>query len=337
MHEVPYPTLDFGGHALTLRSAQGPQSTILQPDGGGGILLFESGEGPDTVVDGFTLRGVSQLDFPFGLALIVRDSSPTIRNCVFAGNRAVGLVTSGSAVGIRGGYLRMENCTITGNLSNNDSGSGAGGLSVGGGASVLLERCVLHGNCARDAQVINGSLTLNCCIVGSVYVDAEDGQVTYLNDIPGDPLFCDPPFCGDLDIDPSTLRVDASSPALPENNACGVLIGALGVGCPPADLPGQESTSARLALSRPWPNPSSGAFRFELNLLAAGEVRVDLHDAQGRHFAQVFSGRLPVGGHQLSHRWDDAPIASPGLLWLRAVLPGPLGPEVHTQRVVRVR
>ena len=52
--------IDFLGKAITVRSEQGPDVTVI--DGGspsnpdrGSVVVFENGEGPDSVLDGFTL------------------------------------------------------------------------------------------------------------------------------------------------------------------------------------------------------------------------------------------------------------------------------------------
>lgn len=67
--------IDFGGKALVLRSENGAASTRIE--GGANGMLFQSGEGPETVVSGLTLSGQT------GRAVVITDGSPTIRECTF--------------------------------------------------------------------------------------------------------------------------------------------------------------------------------------------------------------------------------------------------------------
>lgn len=95
----------FNGKAVTVRSENGPENCIL--DGGGVIaraFVFDRGEGSDSVLEGFTIRGFEYVfefcynemypyssyifgDYPFGGAILCYDSSPTLRNCIIHDNR----------------------------------------------------------------------------------------------------------------------------------------------------------------------------------------------------------------------------------------------------------
>ena len=52
-----FETIDFLGKAITLRSADGPQLTIIDGSGAGSVVQCVTGEGFDTVLDGFTITG----------------------------------------------------------------------------------------------------------------------------------------------------------------------------------------------------------------------------------------------------------------------------------------
>jgi hypothetical protein len=80
-------TIDFKGKAIALRSSGGSELTVI---GGSGlnqsVVRCGSGEGPDTVLQGFTIAGGSSV---FGGDMRNGGSSPTVLDCVFKGNGAI--------------------------------------------------------------------------------------------------------------------------------------------------------------------------------------------------------------------------------------------------------
>ncbi len=106
--------LIFKGKKITLKSVTGPADTTINCENRGTAMIFIHGEGPDTVIDGFTIR------YSDTGAIYMEDASPTITNCVIKNNTAN---RSGAAIGC---YLNsaptITNCTIKFNDSN-----GAGG------------------------------------------------------------------------------------------------------------------------------------------------------------------------------------------------------------------
>jgi hypothetical protein len=85
-----FETINFLGKAITLRSSDGPAATVIDamaygPGGWATVVICESGEGPDTVLDGFTIRGGRA---PDGGGMRNINSSPTITRCIFRDNGA---------------------------------------------------------------------------------------------------------------------------------------------------------------------------------------------------------------------------------------------------------
>jgi len=82
-----YPeTIDFKGKAIALRSSG--RSKITAIDGSGlnqAVVRCVSGEGPGTVLQGFTIAGGSAI---FGGGMRNEGSSPTVLGCIFKGNSA---------------------------------------------------------------------------------------------------------------------------------------------------------------------------------------------------------------------------------------------------------
>ena len=89
--------LDFLGKAITLRSESGnPAACIIDCEGVGTEqhwgVRFSSGEGPQSLLQGITIRGGSVGIWPgpvIGATVCCEnESAPTIRDCVFYGNHA---------------------------------------------------------------------------------------------------------------------------------------------------------------------------------------------------------------------------------------------------------
>lgn len=81
--------IDFKGKAITLASTSGPDVTIL--DRYWTVVHCWNGEGPDTVLDGFTIRNGSGTEIGFdkyGGGMLNEHSSPTVNNCIFYDNSA---------------------------------------------------------------------------------------------------------------------------------------------------------------------------------------------------------------------------------------------------------
>jgi carboxypeptidase T len=80
---------------------------------------------------------------------------------------------------------------------------------------------------------------------------------------------------------------------------------------------GDAITPARLDLSPPAPDPVRGSARFAFALQVAGDVRLELFDALGRHVRTLAAGSLPAGRHVRA--WDtrdDAGRAAPAGVYL---------------------
>ncbi len=99
----------------------------------------------------------------YGGGLYSRNSSPTLANCVFSGNSAVGV--AGGAVHSDASSPSMINCTFAGNSS-----SKGGGLACYKGSIVVMRNCIVWGNTAGTGdQLYRSSSTVTVtytCIQG---------------------------------------------------------------------------------------------------------------------------------------------------------------------------
>ena len=163
--------IDFGGRAITVRSENGPQSCIIDCRGKGRAFFFQSGEGKDAVLEGFTITNGGGVDH--GGAVRCVASSPTIRNCILVKNSAdlygggmcnsygssplvvncafeENSCSSSRLVGYGGAMANMQNsspavqdCTFTANSANS-----GGGMANVDDSSPRVIRCAFNGNFA---------------------------------------------------------------------------------------------------------------------------------------------------------------------------------------------
>ena len=161
--------LDFNGKAITVRSENGAATCIIDCEGLGRGLIFQSGETAASVVDGFTITNgyASTSGWPgnCGGGIYCLYSSPTITNCTITGNTA-----SIEGGGIYCAYAdpTITNCTIR----SNSAGIAAGGISCTNYSSPTIANCTISGNsadrfgggirCAQSSPAIT-----NCTITGN--------------------------------------------------------------------------------------------------------------------------------------------------------------------------
>lgn len=163
--------IDFLGKAITVRSQNGAGATTIDSQGAalwpdhphGAVVRMISGEGPQSVLEGFTITGGST---PFGETgyggIYCAGLSPTIRGCVVTGN------SGGTGGGVLGNAV-LERCIVTGNdsmpygdgggvygaptivdslITGNRSGGLGGGVFATGPCTIT--RTILDGNVAGN-------------------------------------------------------------------------------------------------------------------------------------------------------------------------------------------
>jgi len=141
-----FENIDFLGKAITVKSSSGPKVTII--DGGhlNSVVTFDTNEGPDSVLHGFTIQnGEATYTSSYqGGGIRVNSASPTITGNVITNN-----LTVASGGGIQ---LSFSNSLVQGNtISNNSeapgySGGDGGGLEVGGVGSAQIIGNVIENN-----------------------------------------------------------------------------------------------------------------------------------------------------------------------------------------------
>ena len=122
-----YENINFLGKAITVKSAEGPEVTVIDGNQQGSVVAFLDGEGADSILEGFTVTNGNgtYLNPPgsfggyLGGGIYCNEASPTLINNIIDGNAA------GLGAGV-GGYKSSPQ--IIGNvISNNSADSDAGG------------------------------------------------------------------------------------------------------------------------------------------------------------------------------------------------------------------
>lgn len=138
--------IDFKGKAITVRSANGPATTIIDGGSISCVVRFVTAETSSAVLSGFTIqhgRGADVCLFE-GAGIFVDASSPTITGNVIADNEGC----DGVGIGVGFGSPLIQGNLIT---RNHRSPSCSGGLG-GGGISIRG---------ASSAQIIGNTITAN--------------------------------------------------------------------------------------------------------------------------------------------------------------------------------
>jgi len=140
--------INFLGKDVFVRSAQGPEVTIIDGDMSGSVVSFHNGESAAAVLDGFTIRngsGTFRDGDVFGGGIFISDStSPCLKNLIVHGNS----VSGGSLFGGGGIYVgqnshpRLSKLTV---MSNHSDLAG-GGLLIDKGSNPILELVTIVNN-----------------------------------------------------------------------------------------------------------------------------------------------------------------------------------------------
>ncbi len=156
--------INFMGKAITVRSEQGPDGTIIDGGGAGPVVTFQSGETRASVLRGFTVRGGYIAHS--GGGIYIWNASPTVEGNVIADNRAC----SGAGIYSQFGSPLVANNRITRNASTGCTGGWGMGVYVGGNSSAEIVDNEISEN--RGEAASGGGLALfaagNATVSGNV-------------------------------------------------------------------------------------------------------------------------------------------------------------------------
>lgn len=190
--------LDFGGKAITVRSENGPSYCIIDCNGSPNEphqgFTFQSGEGPNSILSGFTVTGGYSNDKYWQLINCEPNCTPRIINCLFRGN-------SSGVFGGGGGTVspgpELINCTFYDNSGLEDVGIIVSYYTPHGDeAAITLNNCILVRNEPEEFSY------KSCCKCGCGHINVnysvlesgwKDTAWTWSHEIiTADPCFADP-------------------------------------------------------------------------------------------------------------------------------------------------
>ena len=208
--------IDFKGKAITLRSTVGPKITIIDAtDLDDTVVTCVSGEGKDTVLDGFTITGGNPIaPFPnnLGGGMFNEGSSPTVTRCIFLENTAGNgggmynlnsspavvdckfVANSATGVGVPGGFggsgmvVNNSNPVVINCIFvKNDMTNNGGGMYIWGDSIATVVNCTFFHNWVGDRgggiMIAPNGGSPQAIITNSVFwangdhLSAESGQI----------------------------------------------------------------------------------------------------------------------------------------------------------------
>jgi len=149
--------INLNGKAITVVSVAGPKTTII--DGGhiSSVVTINSGETPDSILKGFTLRNGTATENGGG-GIMIYESSPTIEENIIEKNTACG--GGGGGVYLDSSSADVKNNVIRNNAQGNCSGGiGGGGIAVSGASSAQIIGNIIEKNSWSSAS--GGGIALN--------------------------------------------------------------------------------------------------------------------------------------------------------------------------------
>ena len=184
--------LNFNGKAITLRSAGGAGGVVIDVAGQGRGVVFNNGEGPDSVLDGITIKnGRAER----GGGIYIENASPTIINCTIIKNATTVSNGMGGGIYVSNGAPRIINCTVADNTAQ---GYG-GGLYATGSPRPTVSSSIFWNNRANTA--------LNQFGYSAATVEYSDVQGGYAG-------------AGNIDADPRFVNTAADNYHLQTNSPC---------------------------------------------------------------------------------------------------------------------
>jgi len=193
-----FENIDFDGKAITVTSTGGAGVTIIDGGKNRSVVVFENGEGLDSVLDGFTITNGSAT--PNGGGICCDSSSPTIINNTISNSVAVyggGIICydhaspdikyntiCGNTIPYSGGGICCWNYsspTITDNIiSGNRCNNGGGGIYCYDNSSPVITNNIVTTNTASNSEgggiyfiddssptITNNTITGNTAIYGA--------------------------------------------------------------------------------------------------------------------------------------------------------------------------
>jgi hypothetical protein len=186
--------IDFLGKAITVESAKGPNTTII--DGGNvySVVTFTANEGPSSILSGFTIQNGNALDTPAseGGGIAIENASPTIKGNVIQQNFGA---SAGGGIGVGFGSPIIKNNVIRNNTQTPQiDGGGGGGISLRGEGTAQIIGNVIENNTWTNVGAGfggaimlfgSGSTLIKNNIIQGNEAGSQGAAIWMVNEVPG--------------------------------------------------------------------------------------------------------------------------------------------------------
>ncbi len=203
----------YFGKAITVRSENGPENTIVDCEQEGIGFIFSNYEDADSVLTGFKIiNGYNERGGEYAAGIQIDESGPTITNCIIQGNNGRGIsimpfswpiitdsiISENSGGGIFCSHVSeasIINCKIIDNyietIEADVTGRG-GGMHVAGNTYTTIINCIISGNSVENGYgggiyaedylvMVNSIISKNSAYNGGgIYFDtlsSDDGYI----------------------------------------------------------------------------------------------------------------------------------------------------------------
>lgn len=245
----------------------------------------------------------------------IEDTHLEIDRCTFIGNTADfhaaclyswtatmhvsnSVFMSNSSLDVSGGIYYCDNAggIVQNNTfhGNSSPGETAATILVQESPSVVVTRNIIAGEVSgHGLEASDCTFSHTCNLFWDNEMNDIEGMDPDPTEIFEDPLFCDPEL--------GNLSIAYESPAAPENNDCGFLIGALEPDChiygQSTRLAMSPATPEKLTLHQNSPNPFNPSTRIAYYLPGAAHVTIDVYDVRGRLVSRLVDDFESRGDH----------------------------------------
>lgn len=312
------------------------ETTIIDGDSIGSVFTFDNGEGPNSIVTGFTIRRGKNED---GGGFYCYGSSPTIMYNIIRNNTARRPTGGGEGGGIycNSSSPIIMNNLIAYNITSGVYGGFGGGVAIRQASPILINNTITrnHSNqlgggafIAYSTPIITNGIFWNNEAVeegNEIYVHQSNAAVTYCDVHAGfegeGNINSNPEF---REVANDDFRLMSTEYGYPYDSPCidignpyiedSVLDLLWGLGTVASDMGafgGGDSAGTdifdeiqripdKLALMENYPNPFNGSTNIEFMLDNAQHVTVIVYNLLGQEIETLIDANLQAGSHKLN-------------------------------------
>ncbi len=178
-----FENINFSGKSINVKSASGSKVTIIDGGHANSVVTFNTGEGPKSLLRGFTIQnGNSSF---YGGGILVSFASPSIIGNVINNNVAC----LGGGISLETSAALVQGNTVSNNNLSNCLGGSGGGISVGGSAANggphIIGNAIQNNSSSGEGGGVAlngvGSTTLQNNIIRNNSVNGPGGGVWIVN------------------------------------------------------------------------------------------------------------------------------------------------------------